>query len=238
MVAAAASASRPKLVLMLAEKAYGTTETLPVFAAQHLERDFRVVMVKGPSSPEGPTTFDGIGEMADADVLMLSVTRRTPPKEQLDLIRRHVAQGKAVVGVRTASHAFSFRAPKRAAEGYDDWPEWDAEVFGGNYHSHHKAGTVATITADAPQHPILRGVNTPFEFHSMLYVVTPLAKGTVPLLTGTVTGHPAQPVAWTFARKDGGRSFYTSLGVPTDFQNPAFTRLLRNGTLWAAGRLK
>ena len=236
--ASAAPDPLPKLVLMLAEKAYGTMETLPVFAAQHLEQDFRVVIVRGQIAREGPTNFEGIGEIADTDLLLLSVTRRTPPKEQLDLIRRHVARGKPVVGVRTASHAFSFRAPKRAAAGYDDWPEWDAEVFGGNYHSHFKAGTVATVTATGSNHPILRGVKTPFEFQSMLYEVRPLRAGAEPLLLGTVTGHPSEPVAWTFVRADGGRSFYTSLGVPTDFQNPSFVRLLRNGVLWAAGRLE
>ena len=236
----AATDTRPKLVLMLAEKAYGTMETLPVFAARQLqlEKDFRVVTVRGQIAPEGPTDFDGIGEIAAADVLLLSVTRRTPPTEQLDLVRRHVARGKPVIGIRTASHAFSFRAPKRAAAGYDDWPEWDAEVFGGKYHSHFKAGTVATVTASGSKHSILRGVKTPFEFQSMLYEVRPLRTGAEPLLLGTVTGQPSEPVAWTFVRADGGRSFYTSLGVSTDFQNPAFVRLLCNGVLWAADRVE
>lgn len=71
----------------------------------------------------------------------------------------------------------------------------------------------------------------------MLYEVPPLRTGAEPLHLGTVTGHPPEPVAWTFVRADGGRSFYTSLGVPADFQNPAFARLLRHGVLWAAGRL-
>jgi type 1 glutamine amidotransferase len=44
-----------------------------------------------------------------------------------------------------------------------------------------------------------------------------------------------QPVAWTYQRPDGGRSFYTSLGHPADFEDPSFRRLLLNATYWAAG---
>ncbi|MFT5411914.1 MAG: type 1 glutamine amidotransferase, partial [Verrucomicrobiales bacterium] len=40
---------------------------------------------------------------------------------------------------------------------------------------------------------------------------------------------------WVFKRKDGGNSFYSSLGHVDDFQVPAFVKLLRNGICWAAG---
>jgi type 1 glutamine amidotransferase len=35
--------------------------------------------------------------------------------------------------------------------------------------------------------------------------------------------------------KAGGRVFYTSLGHPDDFKQPAFGVLLRNAVYWAAG---
>jgi type 1 glutamine amidotransferase len=54
-------------------------------------------------------------------------------------------------------------------------------------------------------------------------------------MTGSVPGQPAEPVAWTFQRADGGRSFYMSMGHPGDFENPAFVRLLTNAIAWAAG---
>ena len=56
----------------------------------------------------------------------------------------------------------------------------------------------------------------------------------LPLLTASIPKQPAEPVAWTFTRADGGRTFYTSLGSPSDFKNDSFTRLLRNGIAWAA----
>ena len=36
-------------------------------------------------------------------------------------------------------------------------------------------------------------------------------------LSGIAPRFGAEPVAWTFERADGGRSFYTSLGYETDF---------------------
>ena len=65
-------------------------------------------------------------------------------------------------------------------------------------------------------------------------MTSPLASGTNVLLMGRFGDAAAEPVAWTFTRKDGGRSFYTSLGHKSDFAQPEFCRLLRNGLLWAA----
>jgi type 1 glutamine amidotransferase len=225
--------SRKKLVMLIAESEYETAQTLPKFAAQFLEKDFRVVVVAG-SMAEGATAFSGIEELTDADLLLVSVRRRTPPKEQLDVIRRYVQSGKPVVGIRTACHAFKLMKGSPPA-GDADWPEWDAEVIGGNYHNHYRIGSVATVTAVQPAHAILAGVTLPFTSSSTLYKVVPLRPRTEPLLVAAIAGESPEPVAWTFVRGDGGRTFYTSLGSPADFQNASFERLLRNGIFWAAG---
>jgi type 1 glutamine amidotransferase len=90
------------------------------------------------------------------------------------------------------------------------------------------------VTKAGADHPILAGVSLPFSSESTLYRNTPLRPGAVALITGTIPNQPAEPLAWTFTRADGGKTFYTSLGSPSDFQNPSFIRLLRNGLLWAA----
>jgi type 1 glutamine amidotransferase len=143
-----------------------------------------------------------------------------------------------VVGIRTASHAFVLGKGQTLPAGHADWPTWDADVIGGNYANHHAKGpiTQVTLAAGAPAtHPILQGVPLPFTTSSTLYRNTPLRANTTPLLAGTIPGQPTEPLAWTFVRADGGRTFYTSLGGPEDFKNPAFVRLLRNGLKWAAG---
>jgi type 1 glutamine amidotransferase len=231
-----AADGRKKLVMLIAEQEYETATTLPAFATAQLAKEFRVVTVTGSIAP-GANALDPIGEVADADVLLVSVRRRTPPEAQLAAIRRHVAAGKPVVGLRTASHAFALGRGQKLAAGNADWPAWDAEVLGGNYANHHGAGPKTTVTLAAnarADHPILRGVNLPFTSDSSLYKNTPLRPGAQALLTGTIPGQPAEPIAWVFTRQDGGRTFYTSLGGPGDFNDPAFVRLLRNGIMWAA----
>ena len=233
---ALAADARKKLVMLIAEHEYETAKTLPEFAAQHLAKEFRVAIVTGSLAP-GEVAFDRINEIADADVLLVSVRRRTPPQAQLDAIRRHVAAGKPVVGIRTASHAFALSRNQKLAEGNAEWAQFDAEVIGGNYANHHKSGPVTTVTASSPaaaKHPILRGITLPFTTDATLYRNTPLRPGATALLTGTIPDQPAEPLAWTFTRPGGGKTFYTSLGGVSDFKNPAFVQLLKNGILWAA----
>jgi type 1 glutamine amidotransferase len=224
---------RKKLVMLIAEPEYDTAKTLPEFASKFLEKDFRVVIVSGtPGANE--TSFDRIDEVASADVLLVSVRRRTPPKEQLEVIRRYVASGKPVVGIRTASHAFALGKGQKLGEGQADWPQWDEQVLGGNYGNHNAKGpNVAVVALDA-KHPIMRGVKVPFTAESSLYRNTPLRAGAHALISGTIPNQPTEPLAWTFKRTDGGKSFYTSLGAPSDFQNESFTQLLKNGIAWAA----
>lgn len=234
-----AADTRKKLVLLIAEHEYETARTLPAFAEKHLSRDFRVVTVGG-EVPATQMDLDPIAkELADADVLLVSVRRRTPPKAQLDAIRKHIAAGKPVIGIRTASHAFALGKNQKLPDGHADWPDFDHAVIGGNYSNHHGKNIATTVAVASPavaSHPILRGVTLPFTSESTLYKNTPLRPGTTALLTGTIPNQPTEPLAWTFTRADGGRTFYTSLGGPSDFANPNFTTLLRNGILWATSK--
>ena len=225
--------ARKKLVMLIAESEYHTADTLPVFAGQYLKKDFRVVVVSGSMVP-GAVAFSGIDEIADADVLLVSVRRRTPPKEQMDVIRRYVKSGRPVVGIRTACHAFKLMTGTPPA-GDEEWPEWDAQVIGGNYHNHYRIGAISTVTALRPDSPLLDGVDLPFKTSSTLYKVTPLRSGAEPVMQAAIPGEAPEPVAWTFTNIGGGRTFFTSLGSPEDFGKPAFERLLRNGIYWAAG---
>lgn len=233
--AASAADGRKKLVMLIAEHEYETATSLPEFAARYLAKDFRVVTITGSLAP-GETSFDSVKEIADADVLLVSVRRRTPPTAQLDAIRRHVKAGKPVVGIRTASHAFSLSRGQKLAAGNAEWAEFDHEVIGGNYSNHHGKGPAIRVTASATSenHPILKGVKLPLESEYSLYKNTPLRPGAQALLFGAIPGKDPEPVAWVFTRADGGRTFYTSLGGPSDFKNPSFVTLLQNGLLWVA----
>ncbi|HEY0966975.1 MAG TPA: PVC-type heme-binding CxxCH protein [Opitutaceae bacterium] len=233
-VFAQAEPARKKLVMLIAEDEYETARTLPAFAAEHLQKDFNVVVLEGAGGLDN-TTFPRLNELDTADLLLISVRRRPLPPEQLAVIRRYVEAGKPVVGIRTASHPFSPAAGRTLPAGYAQWTTWDADVIGGNYSNHHGHGPILKATAAKAGHALLEGVQTPFESEAWLYRNTPLRDGTELVLSGTIPGQPAEPLAWTYNRPGGGKSFYVALGMPSDFAKPAFTRLLRNGIYWAAG---
>ena len=59
--------------------------------------------------------------LEDADVLLVFTRRLNTTGRELERLRAYCAQGKPIVGVRTASHA------------YQNWLAFDQEVLGGNY---------------------------------------------------------------------------------------------------------
>jgi type 1 glutamine amidotransferase len=229
------SDTRPLLVMLVAEDEYETNQTLPKFAADFLGQTFRVEFVFG--NEDNPNDLPGLEVLNSADVALVSIRRRPLPKEQLDLVRRFVESGKPLLGIRTASHAFSQRT-EQPPEDLLAWPEFDAQVLGGNYSGHHGIEVLPRISISTEQaaHPVLTGIDTePFVSGGSLYITSPLAAKTKVLMAGEIDGKPAEPVAWSFERATGGRSFYTSLGHKEDFQNPAFQRLLFNALAWASG---
>jgi len=82
------------------------------------------------------------------------------------------------------------------------------------------------------KHPILKGVGKITS--DKLYKAGPLAKGTTVLQQGDI-GTDKHAVSWVNTWK-GGRTFYTSLGVPKDFENENFRRMLANAVLWTVRR--
>lgn len=227
--------AKPHVVMLIGEREYDTKTTLPQFAEKYLADKYVVSYVY--ASDEDPNFFDGIEKVRQADVLLVSVRRRTPPTQQLDIIREYVDSGKPLIGIRTASHAFSLRN-QAVPEKHAQWLQWDHDVFGGNYHNHYGKDLKATITLVAPGTTpmiLLRGLPTDptWTAGGTLYKVSPLAAGTSVLLEGNVPGQPGEPVAWTFHRHDGGASFYTSLGHPDDFAGPLLPQLLANAIDWS-----
>lgn len=233
---------RPHAAFVVGEDEYETKDTLPAFAEQELAmRGFRCTFLH--ANPDDPHDFPGLDGLESADLLVLSVRRRAPKADQLERIRRYAATGKPIVALRTTSHAFALRPDQAVPAGHAVWPEFDAQVLGGNYQGHHNnkeltdPKTFVRVDAKEPGHAILQGVPTEETYvRSWLYKTSPLAPTATPLMTGRVEGRqPEEPVAWTNVQ-NGGRVFYTSLGHPDDFKLPLFRRLLLNGCFWAIGR--
>lgn len=243
--------TRPHVVIAIAEEGYDTAETLPRFAGESLGQDFRVTILQ--ADPAVPGSIPGLAALKTADLLLLSVRRRPLPAADMAILRDFVRRGKPVVGIRTASHAFSLPDGKTPADGLEVWSTFDADVFGGHYHGGYPQETEATLSVppqmerrmrkgmddDSDSSAAVLGhfLEGPFLVrHPHLYKTGPLEAGATVLLEGTVAGNAPEPVAWTFRRADGGRSFYVSLGWRHEFADRSFRALLRDAVYWAIGR--
>jgi putative heme-binding domain-containing protein len=234
------SNSVARVVFIIGENEYHTWETLPELATKNLQSLGLNCSFVMASSTEHDNLFTNFALIQQADLLFISVRRRTPPKEMMGLIRSHLQAGKPLVGIRTASHAFGADPPDAAHEG---WNSFDRDILGGNYQNHYSnfgpdaPATVVQVLNGALPHPVLTGVSTnEFRVTSSLYKSRDLAATVTPLISAHVEGQSAsEPVAWV-NNDQGRRVFYTSLGSPDDFKRPFFRRLLANAVLWSLGK--
>ncbi len=224
---------RPHVAILVSDDHYGADKTLPPFGQTLREKyGCHVTVMHGQGTSNIPAT----DELEKADCLIVFIRRLALPKEQLAAVRRYVAAGKPLVAMRTASHGFDVRGKSKPNEG--EWPEFDANVLGGNYHGHgpNDPGSDIRVLAEKRRHPILAGVE-PLQWHSTgsLYNVSPLKDPKADVLMVGTMGDDVEPITWT-REHNGGRVAYTALGHPDDFQQPQFNRLLVNMVFWAMGR--
>lgn len=226
-----------QIVIAIAEPEYETDQTLPALAEKLWtpQRGYNVSVIIGdPSKHDIPGLAAAVRK---ADVLVLSIRRQALPRAQLQAVRDHLVAGKPLLAIRTSSHAFVLRDRDRGQlaefEGRSEWPQFDAEVIGGNYHGHYPNGQSSTVNAvpDAIGHPILAGIELPLTSNAGVYKNNPLSESAQPLLVAQFENKPPEPVAWTHLFGQA-RVFYTSLGNPDDFNQRAFQRLLDQAMQW------
>jgi len=209
-----------KLFMISGSFEYDSEESLEIFR-KYMEQNYAVQ----PSMIIYKTEDDdkSLKPLEDADVLLVFTRRLNTEGKELERFKAYCTQGKPIVGVRTASHAFQ------------NWLPFDKEVLGGNYNGHYGSGSTChiEIASGVEDHPILDSVS-PFDSRGSLYKNTPIAEDTNLLLNGRTEEH-LEPVAWTRLNR-GGRVFYTSLGHQGDFRDENFLRLLANAVFWAADR--
>jgi type 1 glutamine amidotransferase len=228
----------PQLVFLVSQDPnnYEAHKTIPPFAEMLQKKyGFKSKVIQGEGDP-GAFHFPGLEEVGQADLLVIFFRRRALSSDQLGLIRSHLKAGKPLIGIRTANHAFSVKGD--VVEGYEKWWEFAPEVLGCENRGYgpQDPGTDVAVVPEAARHPILKDVKLR-QWHSdgNLYLVKPLVDPHANvLLTGSVNDK-VEPIAWT--RMCGSsRLFYTSLGYPTDFEQPQFRHLLVNAIHWALGQ--
>ena len=214
---AAAAEGELRVSLFAASKEYGAAETLPILkSALEQSPGAKAELFVGTDKGSDLQGFDSL-DKADVAVVFTRRVKLTPTA--LDQFKAFCAAGRGIVGIRTASH------------GIDGWPGFDREILGGDYQNHRddRPARLSVLT----DHFILKGF-TPFPTSGKLYKNPKPAADIIPLLRAT-TEEAAETVAW--ARERGPqRVFYTSLGVPEDFAQPAFVQMLVRAILWTAHR--
>ncbi|MBL8815035.1 MAG: ThuA domain-containing protein [Planctomyces sp.] len=223
---------RPHVVVVCSEPEYQTELSLPKFAIEHLGREFKVSYLFADTADNN--LLPGYEVVSEADLLLLSMRRRTLPPEQLNVFRTYIAAGKPVLGIRTANHAFCLR-DQSAPAGRADWREFDQDVIGGSYTNHWGYGpkTNVSIVSEQAGHPILQDLDVSrLVGNGSLYKVSPLRESAQALLVGTIPDAASEPIAWVNRRSDGGTTFYTSFGHIDDFSESEFTKLLSNAAHW------
>ena len=217
--AATEGAERPVRVCLVSGSLSCNSGRLLAEFGRQIQRHYNVECSRafGEASDDLP----GLENLDGCDCMLLLVRRMTVGGEQLRRIQEYCRGGGAVVGVRTASHAFA------------NWPAMDRELFGGDYRGqYNNRRTGVQVVEAAKGHPAIAGVE-PFVSHGGLYKNPAIAEDTTLLLSGTADGH-TQPAAWTRLHH-GGRVFYTSLGHTDDFREPNFVRLLLGAISWTCG---
>jgi len=229
---------RPHVVFVVSDDHYHADKTLPEFA-QFLreEHGIHATVLHG----EGGHDIPGTANLQTADAAVIYVRRLGLPLAQIQALKDFVASGKPLIALRTASHAFKLKnAPDGSydvPEGQAEWPDFDPAILGGSYRGHEANDLESDIRNVKGDHPIMKGVE-PAEWHSKgsLYNAAPIADDAILLQEGTVPD-VVEPVTWIReATDERGKVFYTSLGYPDDFKEPAFRQLLVNAIDWALGR--
>ncbi|WP_209330487.1 BNR-4 repeat-containing protein [Lunatimonas salinarum] len=213
---------------------YEATWTVPAFANQLAEdRGYRSQVLLGSGPREG-YAFPNNRHITDADLLIVFMRRVGLPKEQLKLIKNHLAAGKPLIGIRTANHAFSI--PQETLEtGHEAWWEFVPTILGHENRGYGPAESPTHVTVNRKnrKHPIVNKLPiSEWSSQGNIYLVNPLLEpNTTILLEGVSDGH-REPVAFSLGV---GRSkvFYTSLGFPTDFSKTPFIQLIYQAIDWS-----
>lgn len=252
--------NKKHIVLLAGDEEYRSEEGLPMLAkilSQH--HGFTCTVLFSMSAdgsiidPNNQTGVGGLEALDQADLLIIATRFRRPSAEQAKPLDRFLRKGKPVIGLRTATHAFTGKGR------FGDWLDYDdfgIKILGERWVSHHGSHKVqgARSVTDPMQeeHPVLTTVGE-FFAPSDVYGVINLTGADQVLMRGAVTesldprstnvegdqNNPMQPLVWlhTYEAPDGvkGRSLCTTAGAAVDLVDSNLRRVIVNGAYYLTG---
>lgn len=258
------------IVLVSGDEEYRSEESLPqlgkILARRHGFKCtvlFAVDSRDGTINPEVRDNIPGLEALKSADLMIIATRFRDLPDGQMKHIVDYVESGKPILGMRTATHAFSIAKGKTYDRySFDSKQEgwvggFGRRVLGETWISHHgqhgKQSTRGVIAPTMKDHPIVRGCLDIWGPTDVYAVRLPLPEGSQTLVLGQVLegmqptdrpvsgerNEPMMPVAWTRENPSGqgrtGRVFTTTMGAATDLESEGLRRLLVNAAYWCLG---
>jgi type 1 glutamine amidotransferase len=225
------------IVVLAGEGEYESDRTMRAVADDlHHELGARVVYRTPDVLEDMPnfpcSTFGGLDDLRNADLMVIYTRFRILPDEEMRRIVDFCGQGGNVLGLRTSTHAFHY-APE------SPWFAWNEgfgrEVLGSPWISHHGHTSATDVTWFSDErHPILAGVPRSFRSPSWLYR-SDLQPDCKPILWGTPVDPEDEPTpspfAWVRERGDQ-RVVYSNMGHQRDFELDAVRRFLVNAARW------
>ncbi|MBL9160519.1 MAG: ThuA domain-containing protein [Verrucomicrobiales bacterium] len=256
------TANGKKIVLVSGDEEYRTEETMPMLGkilSQKYGFDCVVLFAIHPEGGYIDSNFQknipGTEELDSADLMIIGTRFRQLPDDQIANFAEFLNAGKPVIGLRTATHAFS----GSATTGDFKWSEFGLKILGEkwvNHHGKHKVeGTRSVTITSNGSHDIMRGVGEIFATTDVYgianldpYAVTLFLRGEVTEsldpASKAVAGKqndPPMPLAWLreYTAPDGktkGQAFCTTLGASVDFSDEDLRRLIVNTSLHLTGQ--
>lgn len=195
------------IVLVSGDEEYRSEEYLPQLAkilADHHGFTCTVLFEIDPGTgqidPDQHNNIPGLEALDSADLMIIHTRFRALPDDQMKHIDQYLMAGKPVIGLRTATHAFSglkgeyekynwnYKGPEEA------WKDgFGRLVFGETWISHHGAhkseSTRGLIAPDTKDSPLLNGIQSgeiwvPTDVYG---VRLPLPGDAKPIILGQVT---------------------------------------------------
>ena len=192
-----------RIVFVTGDDEYKSEESMPMMAHSLAERhgfDCTVLFAINKETCVIDTNqkdnIPGLESLNSADLMVMFTRFRALPDAQMKFIDDYLKSGKPVIGLRTATHAFSF--PKDNTTPYASYSFNDAsggfgrQVLGqtwvNHWGNHGKQSTRGVFAPSAAAHPILRGIaDGEIWGPTNVYEATlPLPEGCKPLLLGHV----------------------------------------------------
>jgi hypothetical protein len=256
------------IVFVTGDEEYRSEESMPAMArilAKH--HGFRCTVLfaidpkTGTIDPKIDDNIPGLEALKTADLMVVFTRFRHLPAEQMALFVDYVNSGRPVIGVRTATHAFSY--DKFQSDPFSPWgwrgPSKDfhggfgrqvlGETWIDHYGGYRSQGTLGVVVPEMQDHPILRGIDHLWA-PSHAYKVTTLEGDSRPLVMGQPLmglspldkadpAKPPVPIAWiktfTGSARIAARVFTTTMGYGEDFKEEGVRRLFVNACYWCVG---